>query len=284
MNLVKNLTAKFILLLCLSGNVLHGQNDTETIQINLEGKDLSHFMIEVDGNSVRINGMKPVDAGVKLNLIRKKTGVNSMTVAEYGLEMKTPEPVKEKVKGTPYMGIVTIEKDGGLQIIEINSIGPARKSGLKLGDILTKINGTLISDHNALMSQILPKSPGETIEINFKRGARELNTQMVLASKPEVLNARENVEAKAVVYERPKSLGIKIREGKDKKSWRIIEVKNKSAAEKSGLLVNDNIIEMNGKKIDSAETIDDIMRSASINEPIIVKVKRAGVLKTIKIE
>lgn len=284
MSLVKNLTVKVIILMLMAIPTMYCQDSTQSIQINLEGINLDKFLIEVDGNKVLLNGMKPEDAGVKLNLVRKKEGQNSMTVAEYGLELKQPVQEKPVYTGTPYMGIVTVEKEDGLQIIEINSLGPARRARLRLGDIIYKIDDKKVLTHEALMAVILTKNPGQMITINLRRGSRELTNQMELMSKTSVVRGGMKKDPKLIKYERPKSLGIKIREGKDKKSWRVIEVKPNSAAEDAGLLVNDNIFEINGRKVTSAQVIDEVMKSASQDEPVIIKVKRAGAEKVLKIK
>ena len=274
MKLVKIITVKVIFALLVFTNILNGQTEDESIQINLQGKDLSKFLIEVDGNNVKINGMSPDDAGIKMNIIRHKSGANSKTVAEYGLSFKTETAFKEIDRGTPYMGIVTTEHKDGLQIIEINSAGPARKAGLKLGDAITAIDNTTVKSHETLMKLILTKYPGDIIDIDFIRGNRALKTQMTLHKKDVSHQGNIKRQPAEELYQRPKSLGIKIREGKDGKSWRIIEVREGSAADVAGLKVNDAILEMNGTLIRSSSIIDEVMKSAPLDQPVRIKVRR----------
>lgn len=60
----------------------------ETVQINIEGSELTKFTVEVDGNNILINGKSPAEAGVKLNITRQKTGTDVRNISEYGLSVE----------------------------------------------------------------------------------------------------------------------------------------------------------------------------------------------------
>ncbi|ACZ91058.1 S1C family serine protease [Streptosporangium roseum] len=51
--------------------------------------------------------------------------------------------------------------------------GPADKAGLKPGDVILEINGTVVQDSTELIALIRNKAPGEKLVIKFQRGGQE---------------------------------------------------------------------------------------------------------------
>ena len=68
-------------------------------------------------------------------------------------------------------------KPGELHIISPMSGTPAEKSGLKGGDVITKINNVLITETTTLQDAInIIKGPrGTTVKLHVKRGTEELD-------------------------------------------------------------------------------------------------------------
>lgn len=77
-----------------------------------------------------------------------------------------------------------------IQVTEINANGSAAKSGLKVGDILQKINGTEISSF-ATLSQMLTKyEVGDTVALTIRRPTIELTS----SNLSEYLNTCEEID------------------------------------------------------------------------------------------
>lgn len=77
-----------------------------------------------------------------------------------------------------------------IQVTEINANGSAAKSGLKVGDILQKINGTEISSF-ATLSQMLTKyEVGDTVTLTIRRPTIELTS----SNLSEYLNTCEEID------------------------------------------------------------------------------------------
>ena len=77
-----------------------------------------------------------------------------------------------------------------IQVTEINANGSAAKSGLKVGDILQKINGTEISSF-ATLSQMLTKyEVGDTVTLTIRRPTIELSS----SNLSEYLNTCEEID------------------------------------------------------------------------------------------
>ncbi|WGX95170.1 S1C family serine protease [Nocardioides sp. L-11A] len=71
----------------------------------------------------------------------------------------------------------------GAEISKINSGSPAEDAGLRKGDVITHVNGTRVSDGNALIVAIRTHQPGETIEFTLTRGSKEQKVKVTLDGK-----------------------------------------------------------------------------------------------------
>ncbi len=83
----------------------------------------------------------------------------------------------EKELGIPY-------KEGeGVFVIGVPAGGAAAGSGLKKGDIITKVNGTAISNGPELQEQITRFKPGDKISLTYKRAGNENTVNLTLKNK-----------------------------------------------------------------------------------------------------
>lgn len=74
----------------------------------------------------------------------------------------------------------------GARIAEVVSDGPAASTDIKVGDIVTKINGELVEDSTELIVAIRRNNPGDTIVLTVKNEAgNEREVSVVLGSREE---------------------------------------------------------------------------------------------------
>ncbi len=287
MNLVKFLGVKFCMVIFLFPIIAIAQsNDKETVQISIEGSELSKFIIEVDGNNILINGKSPTQAGVKLNITRQKAGTDVRNIAEYGL----PVQVVQKPKSTgdfsqPMLGAVTIDVAQGVQVIEIRSDGAARYAGMRVGDIVVKIEDRNITNNEDLAEYIKTKSPGDAVSVDYLRKNTIISKEIVFGLR----NSRiENDRRKKIKTDYKstsrKGMGMKLMEDQSDNVWRIIEVTRYSGAEAAGVKVNDVLVELNDILIKSAADVERAMKTINYDEPVKLKVKRENSFIDLEIE
>jgi Do/DeqQ family serine protease len=97
---------------------------------------------------------------------------------EYPNEQMEDQLTEEQKKQQGIMDDVN-----GVYVSGIATGGAAEAAGLKKGDIITKINGTLISGGSDLQGLIARYKPGEKIAITYKRDGSEHVTDATLLNK-----------------------------------------------------------------------------------------------------
>ena len=110
-----------------------------------------------------------------------EAGINGMLEYlgdDYSVYMnqETTENFNEQVQGK-YTGIgveIMLLEDGGVKITSVFDNSPASKAGLKKDDIFVSVNGTDVSNSNALeVSKLIKESEKEKIEVVVNRNGKE---------------------------------------------------------------------------------------------------------------
>ncbi|MFG2955492.1 S1C family serine protease [Streptomyces sp. NPDC048291] len=101
--------------------------------------------------------------------------------------IKTGKPVYAKIGASVSLedgtsgAQITDSGSGGSAAVE--SGGPAEKAGLKPGDVITKLDDTVIDSGPTLIGEIWTHKPGDKVEITYKRGGSEHTTTVTLGSR-----------------------------------------------------------------------------------------------------
>ncbi|MFL6022330.1 MAG: S1C family serine protease [Marmoricola sp.] len=75
------------------------------------------------------------------------------------------------------------ENNEGAEVKEINAGTPAAKSDLRVGDIITEVDGTPISDQTDVVVAIRSHQVGDTVTLTVKRAAKTLKIKVGLLAK-----------------------------------------------------------------------------------------------------
>ncbi len=71
----------------------------------------------------------------------------------------------------------------GALVQEVVDASPAAEAGLREGDVITEVDGALVTDGIALIVAIRTHQPGETLEFTIERGGREQRVTIRLDSR-----------------------------------------------------------------------------------------------------
>jgi putative serine protease PepD len=70
----------------------------------------------------------------------------------------------------------------GAQVKSLTDGGAGEKAGLKVGDVITSVNGNIIPTSEALVAAVRGFNPGEKITLDYTRGTQKDSAEVTLGS------------------------------------------------------------------------------------------------------
>jgi putative serine protease PepD len=87
-----------------------------------------------------------------------------------------------------YLGVSTAPaQDGGAQVGEATSGGPAAEAGIRPGDVITSVDGDRVQDPDDVAAAIEDDKPGDKVEVTVQRGGSEQTIEVTLGQRPDQL-------------------------------------------------------------------------------------------------
>ena len=85
-----------------------------------------------------------------------------------------------------YLGVAVGDSQSGdgAQVGTVRSGGPAAAAGLKVGDVITAIDGTTVVGANKLTAVVSEHHPGDTLQLTVRRNGSALSVKVVLGVRP----------------------------------------------------------------------------------------------------
>jgi serine protease Do len=83
-----------------------------------------------------------------------------------------------------YAGASGVNDAAGCRLTEVDDDSPASRAGLKVGDVVVKVNGREIKISEAFRRWVAGSEPGETLTLEIKRGDEVLSVRVRLAAPP----------------------------------------------------------------------------------------------------
>jgi serine protease Do len=104
----------------------------------------------------------------------------------------------------------------GVLVQKVHPGGPAEKGGIKVGDIITSIDGRTIKDGDDLVNEIASRRPGSTVRLGYLRDGKPGDTTVTIGDRDKVFAELSNQESEANPDEKAEAgeakLGIVVRE------------------------------------------------------------------------
>ncbi|MER6979756.1 trypsin-like peptidase domain-containing protein, partial [Streptomyces carpinensis] len=101
--------------------------------------------------------------------------------------IKTGKPVYAKIGASVSLEDSTngaqITDQGASGSAAVEQGGPADKAGLKPGDVITRLDDSVIDSGPTLIGEIWTHKPGDTVKITYKRGGQEHTVDVTLGSR-----------------------------------------------------------------------------------------------------
>ncbi len=240
--------------------------------------------------------------GPLFNMSGKVIGINTAIVAQgQGIGFAIPinmaksilDDLKTKGKVTRgWLGVsiqnisdeiaksMNYKNKSGVLVTDVFKGDPADKAGIKVGDIITEINGKVVKDTHELLLITAALRVGEKANIKVVRDSKEIFFQIVVAErkdKPEIALAQKSggyfgLQVQEITKDLAKQLGISQNGGVI-----VTEVEEGSPADNVGIQSNDIIIQVNKVKILSLKQYSAEMAKAAEKKNVILLVKRGNV-------
>ncbi|TGZ16943.1 protease [Streptomyces sp. S816] len=101
--------------------------------------------------------------------------------------IKTGKPVYAKIGASVSLedstGGAKITDQGADGAAAVEANGPAAQAGLKPGDVITKLDDSVIDSGPTLIGEIWTHKPGDKVTITYKRGGQEHTVQLTLGAR-----------------------------------------------------------------------------------------------------
>ena len=183
----------------ITKGIVSGINRT----IKIEDENGENYMEDLIQTDASINSGN--SGGALINKNGELIGINTVKiVAAEGIGFAVPidivKPIITKFLQNnnfeeAYLGIFAydreaikyldsnLEFDSGIYVVQISGDGPARNSGLKIGDVITKIDNIEINKMSELRNYIYTKKPGEKVVLTINRNKREYGVTITLGKR-----------------------------------------------------------------------------------------------------
>jgi len=73
---------------------------------------------------------------------------------------------------------------GGVLITQVERGGPADKAGIKLGDVLLRVNDRAVADTTGMLNMIAALQPGEQARLKLTRNQSESELSITIGRRP----------------------------------------------------------------------------------------------------
>lgn len=174
----------------------------------------------------------------------------------------------------------------GVLVADVLEQSPAEKAGIKMGDIIRKVNGKEVNNSVALSKEVGLMSPGLSPLLEISRKGQIFEVKVTLGVHP---NSRFHLSTQA------EKLGIsveaideeKIKQyalAENEKGVIVSSVAEYSPAQEAGIEIGDLVLAIDRKEIANLADYYDIINEASKDQRILLLIKHQGVMRFIPIE
>ncbi|HEX4487782.1 MAG TPA: Do family serine endopeptidase [Terriglobales bacterium] len=175
-----------------------------------------------------------------------------------------------------------VDKAVGAVVSEVQPDSPGAKAGLKVGDVITELNGKAINDAGELQVEVGQKQPGNTIHLGVMRDGKSENIPVTLES---MNRDKDNQSADAGQGKPRWGVGLgdltpevrqQVQVDNSVRGAVIERVMPGSPADNAGLQQGDIIMEVNRKPMQSAAEVQKALAAVPSNEDALVLVWSGG--------
>jgi Do/DeqQ family serine protease len=159
-----------------------------------------------------------------------------------------------------------LRRPSGALVANVIGGGPAARAGIKTGDVIVSIDGTVVDDPNSFDYRFATKPLGGTAQVGLLRQGRETAVPVSLQTAPD--SPRDEIEIHArspflgvTVANLSPALADELRLDTQSQGVVILKVADGTAAQRIGFQKGDIVLSVNNQKIDKSADLDRIARA-----------------------
>ncbi len=176
----------------------------------------------------------------------------------------------------------------GVAIAQVEPNSPGSSAGLQVGDVITAVNGTPVSDVNQFRLQVAGMSPGSRVNLRIDRNGHNSDMPVTLGefkmdagkegSEPNAIprggekGALQGVSVQALTPDLRRQLQIP----EATPGVIVTDLDESSAAAQAGLEQGDIIVQVNRKPVNSVQQFNQAVSQGSHAESTVLLVKRGA--------
>jgi serine protease Do len=230
-------------------------------------------------------------------------GRSYLTVVKIGPEAEADKPglakkawigIDTQVISTDLAAALGIPGSKGVRVTQVHPASRAETAGLKVGDLLLKLDGTVIPTSRPEESDVFPSlirqyKIGSEVTLTVRRGAEDLVIKLPLDASPEGAAELDSHECKTLEFD-SRDLGQTDRVSEklpaDFQGVLITAVTPAGWAALGGLAAGDYVISLDGKPIDSIKTLKPILADLEKNlrSPLVFFIRRGITTRYVELE
>ena len=148
-------------------------------------------LVNTRGELVGINTIIKTSTG---SYVGYSFAVPETIVRKVVVDLKESGVVQRAVLGISYRAVdqqfvdeagehTGISEIGGIYVASVVEDGAASKAGIRKGDVITKVNDVAVNDSAIFLEQIGKRRPGDSIDIELRRGDKVVKTTATLQNR-----------------------------------------------------------------------------------------------------
>lgn len=171
----------------------------------------------------------------------------------------------------------------GALVSDVTDDSPAKKAGLKAGDVILSVNGEAIDDSTTLPRLIGRVSPGDDVKLKVMRDGDQRNIDVTVGDWPEEMTADGSPSTGNATDDQAK-LGIAISDLNDQQKQQldidsgvlVRRVDPRGAAAAAGIQPGDVIVSFDQKPVDNADQLIEAVKQVDEDRAVPVRIVRDG--------
>ncbi len=200
------------------------------------------------------------------------------------------------------LGVGSEKRDGvnGAKVTQVTKGSAAEKMGLKVGDVITKVDDEEINEATSLFNVIGRHEAGDEVTITYMRDGKEQKATGELGKGKQAtvgqmnLNNMQLQDMKALpriawprefgqIMGNSLKFGIRAQDAEDGKGVKVVDVDDESTAAKAGIKEGDVITRFDGKDINSVTALTEAAHAAKEKVSVKVTIIRDGKAQEIEV-